>query len=90
MNPPFEPSAAFDAPSTATVPWVPPIADVFTEPWWQACRENRLLVRACAACGRNHFPPRPACPLCWSDQVTWHQVTGRGTLYTFSVVRENV
>ncbi|CAB4725324.1 MAG: hypothetical protein F2754_14585 [Actinobacteria bacterium] len=89
MNRPPGPHTAFDAPSVDTVPWVPPIADQFTEPWWQACRERRLLVRACATCGRTHFPPRPACPHCWSDQVSWHQVTGLGSLYTYSVVREN-
>jgi uncharacterized protein len=81
--------APFDAPTIDTVPWVPPIADVFTTPWWDACRDHRLLVRACASCGRLHFPPRPACPHCWSDMVDWQQVSGRGVLYTYSVVREN-
>ena len=81
--------SAFDAPTVDTVPWVPPIADAFTQPWWDACHARQLLARTCATCGRNHFPPRPSCPHCWSDQVTWQQVSGRGTLYTFSVVREN-
>jgi uncharacterized OB-fold protein len=86
---PHDDDTAFDAPTAAMVPWVAPIADTFTAPWWAACRERRLLVRSCAACGRTHFPPRPACPHCWSDQVSWADVTGNGTLYTFSVVREN-
>jgi uncharacterized protein len=80
---------AFDAPSADTVAWVAPVPDAFTEPWWAACRERRLLVRSCHACGRFHFPPRPACPYCWSDDVDWHETAGTGTIYTFSVVREN-
>lgn len=82
-------NAGVDAPSAATVPWVPPIPDAFTAPWWAACREHRLMVRACRGCGRTHFPPRPACPRCWSDDVDWRDSAGTGTLYTYSVVREN-
>jgi uncharacterized OB-fold protein len=83
------PSEPFVLPTAATVPWTPPIADTFTAPWWHACRERRLLVRQCASCGRAHFPPRPACPHCWSDEVDWREVTGRGSIYSFSVVWEN-
>jgi uncharacterized OB-fold protein len=76
-------------PSSAEVPWQPPIVDPFTAPWWAACAERRLLVRRCASCGRAHFYPRPACPHCWSADVDWVEAGGHGTLYSFSVVREN-
>lgn len=82
-------TAGVDAPSSAEVPWTAPVADAFTEPWWAACRARRLLVRECRACGRCFFPPRPACPHCWSDDVVWRDTSGTGTIYTYSVVREN-
>ena len=84
-----ERSAGVDAPSSDTAPWVPPVPDAFTAPWWAACRDRRLMVRQCAECGRPHFPPRPACPSCWSEDVEWRDTAGTGTIYTFSVVREN-
>ncbi len=78
-----------DAPTPDTVPLTAPVADPFTAPWWAACRERRLLVRSCRACGRLHFPPRPACPSCWSNDVAWHPCAGIGVVYSFSIVRES-
>jgi uncharacterized OB-fold protein len=66
-----------------------PTIDEDTAPWWQATRESRLLVKRCAECGRAHFYPRPFCPHCWSENVDWEQVSGRATLYTWSVVHVN-
>lgn len=83
------PHEPFVLPTAGTVPWTPPVADTFTQPWWDACRHHRLLVRHCDTCGRSHFPPRPACPFCWSDDVAWREAGGRGVLYSYSVVFEN-
>ena len=64
-----------------------PSPDPETQPFWDACRQGRFLVRHCNACGRDYFYPRPFCPTCWSDDVDWKQASGRGTLY--SVVHVN-
>jgi uncharacterized OB-fold protein len=66
-----------------------PTPDAETQPFWDACRERRLLIKRCRACGRPHFYPRPFCPHCWSDDVDWEEASGRATLYTFSIVRRN-
>jgi hypothetical protein len=66
-----------------------PTPDPATQRWWDAAREGRLLVKRCADCGRAHFYPRPFCPHCWSENVDWEQASGRGTLYTWSVVHQN-
>ena len=66
-----------------------PTIDEGTAPWWQAAKEGRLLIKRCAACSRAHFYPRRFCPYCWSDDVDWEQASGRGTLYTYSVVHSN-
>jgi uncharacterized OB-fold protein len=58
-----------------------------TKPFWDAAAEGRLLVKKCTACGELHFYPRDACPFCFSDKTEWHQVSGRGTIYTYSVMR---
>jgi uncharacterized OB-fold protein len=54
-------------------------------PFWQGCREERLLVRRC---GRGHlsWPPRPACPHCQDLKRDWHEVAGTGWLYSWTVV----
>lgn len=66
-----------------------PSPDLEQQPYWDAAREERLLIRHCAACGAHHFYPRPFCPTCWSTDVTWVEASGRATLYTYSVVHSN-
>jgi uncharacterized protein len=66
-----------------------PTPDAETQPYWDAARERRLLVKQCRACGRMHFYPRPFCPHCWSDEVDWVEASGKATLYTYSIVRRN-
>jgi uncharacterized OB-fold protein len=66
-----------------------PSPDESTQPWWDATRDGRLLIKRCADCGRAHFYPRPFCPSCWSERVDWEAASGRATLYTYSVVYQN-
>ncbi len=66
-----------------------PHPDLETQPFWDAAREGRLLIKVCTACERYHFYPRPFCPHCWSDDVEWFEASGRATLYTWSVVHRN-
>ncbi|MCC5859433.1 MAG: Zn-ribbon domain-containing OB-fold protein [Ectothiorhodospiraceae bacterium] len=57
------------------------------EPYFEAAKERRLLVKRCKDCGEYHFYPRPICPHCFSDQTEWVEAQGTGTIYTFSVTR---
>jgi uncharacterized OB-fold protein len=66
-----------------------PIPDLETEPYWAAAREGKLLIQRCRACSEPFFYPRPFCPKCWNDDVEWEEASGRATLYTWSVVRQN-
>lgn len=66
-----------------------PVIDAETEPWWDAAHEGRLLFRRCRDCATAHWYPRPFCPACWSEDVTWEQASGAATLYTYSIVRSN-
>jgi uncharacterized OB-fold protein len=66
-----------------------PIPDDYTQVWWDAAAERRLLVVRCGACGEAHYYPRPFCPRCGSVDVRWEDASGRATLYTWSVVHQN-
>ena len=74
-------------PKTAT--WHLPVADVETKPYWDAAAEGRLLVKRCRACARAFFYPRNHCPRCWSLDTEWVESSGRGTVYTFTVIHQN-
>jgi uncharacterized protein len=66
-----------------------PTPDAETQPWWDAARKGRLLIKRCRACAKAFFYPRPFCPACWSDDVDWEEASGRAVLYTYSVVHRN-
>ncbi len=58
-----------------------------TLPFWRAAAEGRLLLPRCRSCGRAHWYPRPFCPFCRSVDVEWEQASGKGVVYSFSVMR---
>lgn len=45
-----------------------------------------LALPRCTACARQHFPPRVLCPYCGSDSLSWAECSGRGTVYSTSVL----
>ena len=57
-----------------------PRIDALNRPFWDAARENRLVVQSCSDCGDTRFPPSPTCPNCLSPEQTWKPVSGRGVL----------
>jgi uncharacterized OB-fold protein len=64
-----------------------PEANPETTPFWDAAAEGRLLIKKCVTCGQVHFYPRAICPFCGSDKTEWVTASGRGTVYSYSVMR---
>ena len=58
-----------------------------TAPYWKAAREGRLLVQECQDCHVLRHPPLPRCPGCHGSHLGWREVSGEGTVYTYTVVR---
>jgi len=52
----------------------------------EAAQDGDFLVKACRACGEKHFYPRPHCPVCGSRDVEWHNSSGRGEIYSFTIM----
>ena len=66
-----------------------PTPEADTLEFWAATKENRLLIKHCGDCDAYSYYPRPFCPECWSRNVTWHEASGKATLYTWSVIYNN-
>lgn len=56
-----------------------------SRPFWDACRQHRLLIQRCVDCGTFQHYPRGVCARCWGDRLEWRESRGRGTVYTFTV-----
>jgi uncharacterized OB-fold protein len=61
---------------------------VETEPFWSAAAEGRLLLRRCVDCGGVIWYPRAFCPICASLNTEWFGASGRGRVYTFTIIRK--
>ena len=43
-------------------------------------------LQKCGACSQFIYYPRDRCPNCFSDQLSWQHVSGRGKLYSYTTV----
>lgn len=59
-----------------------------TEPFWNGLRKEQVLIQRCSDCGTWIFYPRSNCSRCLSENLKWTQISGEGTLYTFTVARQ--
>ena len=63
-----------------------PRPTTISQPYWDACQDDRLPVQRCSDCGSYVFIPQPCCGECQSEKLEWVESSGRGTLYSFSTV----
>jgi uncharacterized OB-fold protein len=70
--------------------WIELNADQWTQPFWDAAAEHRLVCARCRACGTFRMPPSPFCPKCRSQELDWPELTGRGTVFTYTIVHHPV
>ena len=79
--------AADDAEGRGGLPVIPVGVTPETEPFWTAAAEGRLLLERCRSCGTVIWYPKPVCPSCHGRDLEWFEGSGRGTIYSFTVVR---
>jgi hypothetical protein len=65
-----------------------PVADELSRPFWDAAKARRLEVQRCGSCGYYNHPPRQYCDACLGQELSFTPVSGRGTIYTFTVMHQ--
>ena len=60
------------------------------QPFWDAAKEGKLIMQRCKDCQSWIWCPRPICVECNSDKLEWTPLTGRGKIFSFTVIREVV
>ncbi len=48
---------------------------------------GQFQIQRCSACAHAVFYPRELCPHCGSDQLAWETPSGKGTVYSTTVIR---
>jgi hypothetical protein len=65
-----------------------PVTDELSQPFWDAAKQHRLVIQRCGECRYYNHPPRPVCERCSSQRLEFATVSGRGTIYTFTVMHQ--
>lgn len=63
-----------------------PITSV-SEPYWLHLQRNELWIPRCKSCSRLVFYPREICPHCFGLDFIWERLSGKGRVYTFTIIR---
>lgn len=64
-----------------------PVPNAETKPYWDGCKRHELLVQTCDSCGNAQLYPRIFCTRCHSESLKWKPSSGRGTVYSYTIIR---
>ena len=59
----------------------------FSEPFWEGTRHRRLFLQYCPRARRYQFFPRPVSIFTGRRELEWKEVSGRGSLYSYTIAR---
>lgn len=65
-----------------------PKFDPVTAPFWDSLQKEKIEVQRCDDCESFVFYPRALCPHCSSRWLKWTPVSGRGRIYTLTIVHK--
>lgn len=65
-----------------------PLPTPVTQPFWDGLREGKVRLQRCGDCDAWVFYPRSRCHHCLSERLEWQDVSGAGSLYTYTIARQ--
>lgn len=65
-----------------------PVPTDLDRPYWEGAREHKLVLQRCANCSLYSAKPRAVCPRCRGIEFDWTQVSGRGVIYSYAILRQ--
>lgn len=58
-----------------------------SKPFWEAAKRHELQIQRCGSCGAHIFYPREVCAECLSSDLSWVTVSGKGTVYSYTIAQ---
>jgi hypothetical protein len=56
-------------------------------PFWDGLKAGELRLQHCGDCQRHIFYARTICPHCLGERLEWVTASGRGRVYSYTIVR---
>lgn len=53
-----------------------------TRPFWEGTQAGELRLQLCDSCDTHALYPRPHCPACGAEALSWVRASGRARLYS--------
>ena len=72
--------------SDEAVPKLLPELEGFTKEFYDGCQRGELLFQCCRDCGAWRHVPRELCAACGSWDWDWKASSGRGHVFTWTVI----
>jgi uncharacterized OB-fold protein len=66
-----------------------PVVTEMNRPFWEGCRSGILRLQYCDQCQQHQFYPRLYCMHCGADKLSWVTVSGRGVIYSYTIIHQN-
>lgn len=63
-----------------------PRPDAQTRPFWDGCRQDRLMYQRCRTCESVQFTPRAICQHCHHPELAWETSSRLGTVMSHTRV----
>lgn len=63
-----------------------PTIDEDNREFFESCKRHEMRLQQCNDCGYWRYFPSPICHKCGSFDHHWKKVSGKGKVYTYSVV----
>jgi len=60
-----------------------PVPDQASQPFFDAAREGKFLLKYCPTCNRYLVPAAEVCDSCFDSDIGWRESSGKGTIYSF-------
>jgi len=60
-----------------------PVPDEASQPFFDAAREGKLLLKYCPSCNRYLVPAAEVCDACFDSAIEWRESSGKGKIYSF-------
>jgi uncharacterized OB-fold protein len=67
--------------------FVPEGVPSWQQPFWDSLKARNVTVQRCDSCGKFRHVPKEICTQCFSTGFSWAPISGRGVVYTYTIVR---
>jgi hypothetical protein len=72
-----------------TPKWLVPRPTPEDREFWEGAHRGELRIQHCTTCGKHQHYARFLCSHCGADTLEWVTASGGGTVYSFTVIRQN-